>query len=158
MYEASVLQKIKENVQPENNCLIWNRARSNSGTRAGYGAMQIDGKSKRVSRVVMEFHLKRFLLPTEYVLHHCDNPPCVKLDHLFLGNQKDNMLDMKNKNRERKARGENHPRTRLTEKDVVDIKRRRRAGESGYSLDREYGMALGFTAKVMGRFTWAWID
>jgi len=27
------------------------------------------------------------------VLHKCDNPPCVRLDHLFLGTRADNTLD-----------------------------------------------------------------
>jgi hypothetical protein len=33
------------------------------------------------------------------VLHRCDNPPCVRPDHLFLGTRKDNALDMSAKRR-----------------------------------------------------------
>jgi hypothetical protein len=33
------------------------------------------------------------------VCHRCDNPPCVRLDHLFLGTAADNMTDKQIKHR-----------------------------------------------------------
>lgn len=39
------------------------------------------------------------------VLHTCDNPRCVRPDHLFLGTDKDNWEDAKKKGRRTKVRG-----------------------------------------------------
>lgn len=38
------------------------------------------------------------------VLHHCDNPPCYRLDHLFLGTKAENWDDMRAKGRNRGRR------------------------------------------------------
>lgn len=35
------------------------------------------------------------------VLHHCDNPPCRNVEHLFVGSQADNLADMTDKGRRR---------------------------------------------------------
>jgi hypothetical protein len=52
------------------------------------------------------------------VLHRCDNPPCVRPDHLFLGTHTDNMRDMFTKGRRATKRGTSHPNARMTEEDV----------------------------------------
>lgn len=58
------------------------------------------------------------------VCHHCDNGMCVRPDHLFLGTQKDNMRDMRDKGRARytgaknPVRGEAHPCAVLSDEEV----------------------------------------
>ncbi len=42
------------------------------------------------------------------VLHNCDNPCCVRPDHLFLGTMVDNMKDMAAKGRHATKRGTEH--------------------------------------------------
>ena len=65
-------------------CWVWMGARN----RAGYGAYIIDGQIIAVHRVAWGD------VPTGMlVLPHCDNPPCVRRSHLFLGTQADNMRD-----------------------------------------------------------------
>ena len=36
----------------------------------------------------------------KYVCHHCDNPPCINIDHLFIATQAENVADMVAKGRQ----------------------------------------------------------
>jgi len=56
------------------------------------------------------------------VLHHCDNPPCVTESHLFLGDDEDNARDRDSKGRGFRATGEKNGGSRLTWKQVNDIR------------------------------------
>lgn len=65
---------------------------------AGYGRLIVEGQAIGAHRLAYEV----FVGPIPdglWVLHHCDNPPCVNPDHLFLGTALDNTRDMLAKGR-----------------------------------------------------------
>ena len=80
-------------------CWLWSR----STTHGGYGQFGVGSGPQRM----MKAHRMAWLLtfgeiPNDLrVLHHCDNPPCVRPDHLFLGTLSDNSQDMVAKGRNR---------------------------------------------------------
>lgn len=57
-----------------------------------------------------------------YVCHRCDNPPCVRPDHLFLGTPSDNAIDRERKGRSRNRSGSSCNFSRLTEEDALAIR------------------------------------
>jgi hypothetical protein len=59
--------------------------------RATYSTVKVFGRTVKAHRFVYE---SAFGHTDEYVLHHCDNPPCFELSHLYAGTQSRNMLDM----------------------------------------------------------------
>ena len=82
-------------------CLEWIACR----TRDGYGSLGVAGKTELAHRVAWEIangHIPCGLC----VLHKCDNPPCVNVDHFFLGTQGDNNADRDAKGRHGAARGD----------------------------------------------------
>lgn len=65
----------------------------------GYGMIGLgNGKVGKANRVSWELHFGP-LVGKECALHHCDNPGCVRPDHLFKGTQKDNAVDREKKGR-----------------------------------------------------------
>lgn len=102
----------------KNGCIPWN----GSITRDGYGRINEGGASRKqlmVHRVVYEHHYGK--IPDQMlVCHKCDNPPCVNIEHLFLGTASDNNTDMITKGRH--ARGEKVNTAILSELDVLQIR------------------------------------
>ncbi len=100
-------------------CWEWFRAR----TTDGYGTLTVDGRTVYVHRVSYEVHVGP--IPEGiHILHHCDNPPCVNPNHLFLGNQQSNLSDMRRKGRDHKLgpyRGDQNGNAKLSEGEVLTI-------------------------------------
>ncbi len=86
-----------------------------------------------------------------FVCHHCDNPACVRPDHLFLGTPRENSLDAAGKGR--MACGERVGSATLTEQQVIEIRRRAKI-ERQSVLAREFGVTQTAIMFIVNRRTW----
>ncbi|MFH0980288.1 MAG: HNH endonuclease [Planctomycetota bacterium] len=124
---------------------------------SGYGTIWDNSRhlQKMAHRLSWEIHYGP-VLASLGVLHRCDNPPCVRPDHLFLGTCQDNMQDASSKGRT--ARGERHPKHRLTVDQVREIRRRLARGEVQERLAAEFGITQGAVGHINNGRSWAWLD
>lgn len=88
-------------VSKDGECWEYNGYRA----RWGYGRLKYGGKQWIAPR--LSWTLTFGEIPEKlWVLHKCDNPPCVRPDHLFLGTPNDNVQDMISKGRD--SHGDDH--------------------------------------------------
>lgn len=115
-------------------CWEWSSQRSSKG----YGQIRISKKRQvRAHRLSYELH-KGPIPDGLFVLHRCDNPPCVNPEHLWLGTAKDNLHDAIKKGRWKMPFCEGAPNSKLTEAAVSHIKKRELTAV-------EYGALYGVT-------------
>lgn len=111
-------------------CWTW----TGSTSARGYGQTSFGGFSMFAHRVSWMIHFGP--IPADmYVLHRCDNPPCINPNHLFLGTNQDNYDDRDAKGRV--AHGERAAKAKLTAAQVMDI---RASDEPDSVLGRRYGV------------------
>lgn len=158
-------------------CAVWTAG----ATSEGYGQFRPGGLSASIPAHRMAWMLATGddLSSEQLVCHRCDNPSCVRFDHLFIGTPRDNSADMVAKGRqavgdhvppERRARGERsgqrlHPErtvrgvdqkaAKLTEADVLAIVSE--YGEGGVTqaqLGAKYGISQTGICLIVRGLSW----
>jgi hypothetical protein len=150
-YPAYVRRLLTTNIiVTSGQCWEWQKARD----KAGYGLSSWKGltmKATRVSWIAFRGPLK----PADWVLHKCDNPPCINPQHLYIGTAADNARDRKI--RGRGAKGERHGCAKLTAAEVQEIRalyRGRGHGPSYETLMRQFGVSKSTIAHIAKGQTW----
>lgn len=141
------------NVSPGNpgECWEWQGQRS----ARGYG------RFKHKNKIIFHSHRVSYELHTGpisdglWVLHKCDNPPCVNPNHLFLGTHQDNMDDMIAKGRKAILQGESHPRAKLTNPDIIEIRSLDASGLSYPEIGKRYGVSGHQIGLIVRGLSWS---
>lgn len=146
-------------VNQTSGCWEWTGSRNPKG----YGQIQRGGRGGGLvltHRLSWEIH-NGSIPDSLFVLHKCDNPACVRPDHLWIGSKAENTADMMAKGRHKTAppkrllRGEDHPNARLTNDIVSAIRERCASGELSQSeAGRVYGLTSGSVNRIVKRLRW----
>lgn len=120
----------------------------------GHGAIQrvVDGKPKTILAHRRSWTLLVGPLPARAcLLHHCDNPPCVNPEHLYIGTRQDNMRDKVDRNRTHK--GQDSALSKLTDAQVLEI-RRLRGVVVASELAKRFGVSQNYIYQIQRREVW----
>jgi hypothetical protein len=130
-------------------CILWTKCCFSNG----YGAVKVKGKQWRAHRYVWtQAHGE---IPNGlWVLHRCDNHPCVNLDHLFLGTPQINWDDCRAKGRDRHLRGADAGQAKLSEDQIIAI---RNSTESCTVLSKRFGVCRMQISRIKRGVRWEWL-
>ena len=136
----------------DSECWPWLAHRS----ARGYGRIAIGRRSVGAHRVA--WTITNGPIPSgKFILHHCDNPPCVNPLHLYVGTQADNVRDREERHRRVDPTGELHGRAKLTAAAVRTIRERAATGETHRLLASEFGVVESAIFKIVHRQNWRFL-
>ena len=137
----------------EGGCWLWTGKLKDTG----YGEINPGGRSSPRGAHRVSYELFKGEIPKGmYVLHKCDVRCCVNPDHLFLGTAKENTQDMMSKGRGKYTThsGENNAKSKLTQAEVDEIRRRYGAGESRGSIAKDFNVTPKHITQVAKGRCW----
>lgn len=156
-------------------CWPWTASRDKDGYAATIwdGTYLPNGRGHYVRALRFGYEMNVGPIPDGHVvMHRCDNPPCMNPAHLSTGTHADNIADRDAKGRnggwktagnsngtrlhpERVLRGVTHNMAKLSEADVMEIRKRYLAGGLTQSaLAREFGVTQTLIGQITRRVIW----
>lgn len=150
-------------VQKTDGCWLFTGAKGGGG----YGVFWLDGRQIPAHRFAWT-EVNGELPPGFILCHHCDNPPCIRPDHIFPGTYADNMRDAAEKGRmptgekhgskthpEAVLRGEDNANARLNPDVVRSIRAAYQAnGATVSAISRRFDIDRATVRQIVHRRTW----
>lgn len=131
-----------------NDCIEWKNYRNS----LGYGVMRVGRTTMLAHRVA--WMRERGEIPNGLcVLHRCDNPSCINVEHLFLGTRRDNNLDCMSKGRRPPPAGERNSGAKIHAEIVARI-RALKGQMSQRAIGRMFGLKDSQMSRIMRGQSW----
>ena len=153
-------KSFEKHVIRQNGCWGW----KGSIARGGYPVMSCrpeigPDRGHRASWVIHNGKIPEGL----FVCHHCDNPICTNPEHLWLGTQKENNDDKIAKCRENNIppphkKGIENGASKLTEEQVIEIKKLLKEGKSTYFIGPFFGVSKTTILRIKKGTHWKHVE
>jgi hypothetical protein len=134
-------QRFWSKVDRSGDCWLWTA----SANGAGYG--QFVYRGRLLGAHVVAYELTNGPVPSGLeILHRCDNPLCVRPDHLAVGTHLENVQDASAKGRLRVSRP---TRQRLSVADIEEIRSLVASGERRFRVANNFGISKTYVTQIM---------
>lgn len=143
-----------DDIGDESSC--WNWMGSKDG--GGYGIFICKEYGREKAHRLMYMETYGEIPEGMYICHTCDNPSCVNPSHLFLGTNQDNIDDKVLKDRQSRLFGKNNGRSKLSEMDVINMRKDYKSGNYSYrDLVKKYNIGQTQVARIIKKESWSWL-
>lgn len=162
-YLENVAQRFWARVDKSGDCWVWTGRLSTSG----YGQTHLHRpipKTELTHRLAWKLENKQEIPKGMVICHTCDNRPCVRPTHLFLGTYSDNTQDAIKKGRVcrgddqwtrkyperlRTAAKGNHKSTKHSAEVLIKATLEYKAGTTGKQIKAKYGLTTGAIYSIL---------
>ena len=146
----TILKRFLGKIKVSCECWEWLASKD----KDNYGFFKCFGKQRKAHRISFWIFISKFDLDDSDIMicHHCDNPKCVRPDHLFLGNHLLNVEDQKSKGRTLKGR--KNGQAKLYPNQVLEIRKRYSDGESQQSIGNVYNVSQVQISRIILNRNW----
>jgi len=136
-------------------CLTWPYSRDTYGYA---GTVTVNKNATKAHRWMCAAVNGEPETPDMQCCHSCGNGHlgCVNPKHLRWGTAADNALDRVMHGRS--GRGENHPKSRFTAEQVIEIKRQLAAGQRGADIARTFNVSRKTIGGISEGRVWFWLE
>lgn len=146
--KLTVQNKIKINSKTTNNgCVEW----TGCTDAKGYGVLGVNKKNIKAHRI--SYEMTNGKIPDGLVIRHkCDNKKCINPNHLETGTNSENIND-----RELRGRGakyEKHGMSKLTNSDVLAIRRLLLDGKLHKDISEEFKISMTTISFIKNKKLW----
>lgn len=133
-------------------CWEWSKFKKN-----GYGVTALNGKLEQAHRA--SWMVFRSEIPAGMQINHkCHNRACINPDHLYIGDQLQNMKDMADANRGKWHKGSDNSQSKLNEESVKEIRLMIDSGATNRSIAAFFDVSQSCISQIKNGRIWTHVE
>lgn len=131
-------------------CWPWQGGVQHRPNGADYPLFYFNGTQKPAHRILWRMYYRNNLRKNEVIQHTCDHSWCMNPNHIYkVARSLDAREQAKERVRRQQGYGEDHPKAKLSDKEIAEIRRRGESGEPRKDVAAEFGISQSYVSMLV---------
>ena len=133
-------------------CWSWQGGIQRRPNGEEYPIFYFNGTQKPAHRILWRVYYSNYLRKDEVIQHTCDHSWCMNPNHIYkVDRELDAREHAKERVRRRQGYGENHPKARLSDQEIAEIRHRVKNGELRKDVAADFGISKSYVSMLVKR-------